>query len=115
MSYIECIIYFKGEYNMHAIQFIVQPNPDQARSETLDVIKKVAKIWKDSGANRTTVATMTGGLYGAMSMVAYFDDVAHAGTCRKNVNENPDISKILDNPMGEVLFENSYSEVITYD
>ena len=100
---------------MHAIQFIVQPNPDQARSETLNVIKKVAKIWKDSGANRTTVATMTGGLYGAMSMVAYFDDVVHAGTCRKNVNENPDISKILDDPMGEVLFENSYSEVITYD
>ena len=100
---------------MHAIQFIVQPNPDRARSETLDVIKSVAKIWKDSGANRTTVATMTGGLYGAMSMVAYFDDVAHAGACRKKVNENPNIGKILDDPMGEVLFENSYSEVLTYE
>lgn len=50
-----------------------------------------------------------------MSVVAYFDDVAHAGICRKKVNENPEISKILDDSTGEVLFENSYSEVITFE
>ena len=100
---------------MHAIQFIVQPDVNRPRAETLTTMKKVAEIWKKSGSNKTTVATMTGGLYGAMSMVAYFDDVAHAGICRKKVNENPEIRKILDDSTGEVLFENSYSEVITFE
>ena len=100
---------------MHAIQFIIQPDTNRPRAETLDVMKKTAEIWKEAGSNKTTVATMTGGLFGAMSMVAYFDDVAHAGICRKKVNENPEISKILDDSAGEVLFENSYSEVISFE
>ncbi len=34
---------------------------------------------------------------------------------RKKANENPEMSKILDDSTGEVLFENSYSEVITFE
>lgn len=45
---------------MHAIQFIVQPDVNRPRAETLTTMKKVAEIWKKSGSNKTTVATMTG-------------------------------------------------------
>ena len=48
---------------MVRIQWIMKPFPGQ-NDQAMENVKKFAKLWKDQGANKCTIAIMSGNMWG---------------------------------------------------
>ena len=63
---------------MVRIQWIMKPFPGQ-NDQAMENVKKFAKLWKDQGANKCTIAIMSGNMWGHIS----FNCILIFGTFKK--------------------------------
>ena len=100
---------------MVRIQWIMKPFPGQ-NDQAMENVKKFAKLWKEQGANKCTVAIMSGNMWGHISFNCNFDNFEHLGKTRDLVRSHSDLKLMINDgsKLGEIVQENTYSIVENY-
>ena len=91
---------------MVRIQWIMKPFPGQ-NDQAMENVKKFAKLWKDQGANKCTIAIMSGNMWGHISFNCNFDNFEHLGKTRDLVRSHSDLKLMINDgsKLGEIVQE----------